>query len=491
MATRDFRPSRNQGGIDFLFILPWFGPGDERTGFPTRPALEAEFPFSIAVLMARVQRGGYRVSVLDLNVEPRPLEALSRALDRPRPRIVGISSYSANVVNAETIARKIKELTPNVPVVLGGFHASALPEECLRLFPSFDYVMHGEVEHSLPELLESLLNGRPIEGTPNLAYREDDRIVVNPAGEIVEDLDEQPFPSVEAFDISRYVPRPPNYHSLPTIGLMSSRGCPFRCTFCATHFHWNRNVRAMSRGLVVDWMGKLHADYGIRDFRFYDDTFTLSEERVVEFCEELLGRNLRVYWNCYSRVDTINERLAKLMARAGCYHIKFGIEAGTERSLKRIKKSISRERALEAVKMTQRAGMVAKASFILGIHDESIEDSEQTIALALELDPDWASFRMMEICPGSEDFETWQKEGRIPEDFRWEEPLYATDKDLREMKSLLAGAYRRFYLRPGFLLRQLRQFLKQPRTYAAKYLFALRYLLRFRMSDYAPRRAPR
>jgi len=451
----------------------------------------AEFPFSIAVLMARLQRDGYRVGVLDLNVEPRPLEALIGMFDGLPPRIVGISSYSANVVNAETVARKVRELDASVPVVLGGFHASALPEECLRLFPSFDYVMHGEAEHSLPRLLDGLLNGRAVEDTPNLAYRDGERIVVNPTGEVVEDLDDQPFPFVEAFDLRRYVPLPPNYHSLPTIGLMSSRGCPFRCTFCATHFHWNRNVRVMSRGLVVDWMAKLHADYGIRDFRFYDDTFTLSEERAVEFCEELLARDLRVHWNCYSRVDTLNERLAQLMRRAGCYHIKFGIEAATERSLQRIKKNISRERALEAVRMTQRAGMEAKASFILGIHDEPIEDSEQTVEFALELDPDWATFRIMEICPGSEDHETWRKEGRIPRDFRWDEPLYTTDKDVQEMKRLLARACRRFYLRPAFLFRQLRQFLKQPLTYAAKYLFALRYLLRFRMSDYSPRRTRR
>ncbi|MDO8631480.1 MAG: radical SAM protein, partial [Phycisphaerales bacterium] len=376
---------RSAGNLDFLFVLPWFAGEQGGTSFPVMPGVGVEFPYSIAVLMAYLEKQGISTALLDLGLECDPQRMLRTVLIQRRPRIVGISCFSANISCAEVVAQTVKEMTPNTPVVLGGFHASAMPEACLSDYDCFDFVMHGEVELTLPSFVQDLLNGRVDAATPNLALRTETGIRVNPQGPIIEQLDDLPFPALDKVDFRRYRPLPSNFAQLPTFGLMSSRGCPFKCTFCATHFQWNKTLRKMSAGHAVDLVEKMTVDYGTRDFRFYDDIFTIPPHVCTEFCEEVLRRKLRITWNCYSRVDTITEKLAKLMKRAGCYHMKFGIEAGTQGSLIRIQKHIEIERAVEAVRMVKRLGIEVKSSFILGIAGESLDESRQTAEFARRL----------------------------------------------------------------------------------------------------------
>jgi radical SAM superfamily enzyme YgiQ (UPF0313 family) len=465
----------NRARVDFLFVLPSFQTG-AGLKYPMHPGVGAEFPFSISLLMAYLEKGGIRTGVLDMNVERDPLKLLDRTVQICQPSIVGLSSYSANVLTAAAIAERVKRLR-EVPIILGGFHATALPEESLRTYPAIDFVVHGEAERSLPLLVDRLMIHSGVEQTPNLVYRDGDRITINAAAPMIEDLDELPFPLVERFSYRRYIPTPLNFYRLPAIGIMSSRGCPFSCTFCATHFQWNRKVRFMSSKKVVDWIEKLVVDYGIKDVRFYDDTFTLSKSRVHQFCEELLKRNLKIAWNCYSRVDTIDAEMALLMKRSGCYQVKFGIEAGTNESLNRIKKGITIDKAREAVNLARRAGLESKASFMFGIHDETLQASHTTLDFALDLDPSFATFQIMMIHPGSQDFGEFSRAGRIPEDFTWDRPFYVSNQDQGALEKLLQRAYRQFYLRPRFLLRQLVRLVTNTRSQLLRIAYSLKYFI--------------
>ncbi len=447
MATRAPVSNGLNPELDILLLIPWFGIGLTGGRFAT---LGAEFPFSIAMLLTNLENHGFKAAMLDTNLEREPLEAVERAIRRLRPKIVGITSYSATIANAEQMALKVKQVDERIPVILGGFHATAEPEQCLEYFEGFDYVVHGEGEFAIVDLLTRLLNHDPVDDAPNLAWRNGGEIKVNPQGAIIEDLDELPFPDIDRAGSRRYEPTPPNYYSLPTVGIMASRGCPFKCTFCATHFQWNKTMRRMSRGLLVDWLEKFVTDWGIRDFRFFDDTFTVPRKDVVVFCEEVIRRGLNIHWNCYSRVDTIDTELAKLMKRAGCYHVKFGIEAGTQESLDLIRKNITLERARQAIHEVSQVGMETKASFILGIHDETLAQSQATVDFALSLDLDYATFSIMMIFPGSEDYAQWKAAGRIPEGFRWDQPIYSSPHDLGILRKMLKDAYRRFYTRPRF-----------------------------------------
>lgn len=467
----------NKKETDILFVVTWFSQEMGEGNFPMLPGIGAETPFSMALMMAYIEQHGYNTRLLDLNIESNPIRALNSTLIKVTPKIVGISSYSANIVNAEKIAAAVKKYNKDVPVVLGGFHATAMPEQCLNQCKSIDYVMHGECEKSIPRLLDNLLNNKLTNDTPNLAYRDRGKITVNSLGPIIENLDELPFPLLEKVDLKRYKPLPTNFYRLPTIGIMTSRGCPFKCTFCATHFQWNKHIRKMSSGLVLDWIEKIIADFGIRDFRFYDDTFTVPRKSIVEFCEEVLRRKLDISWNCYSRVDTIDEAVARLMKKAGCYHVKFGIEAGTEASLKRIKKNISLKQAKESVRMVKEIGIETKASFILGIHDETMEDSKKTVDFAINVAPDFATFLILMIYPGSEDYEIWKEQGRIPKDFKWDRPLFANEKNLVELQALVKKTLRKFYLRPQFFKERFIHFLKNPKCELLRNREIIKYLL--------------
>jgi anaerobic magnesium-protoporphyrin IX monomethyl ester cyclase len=459
--------------IDMLFVLPWFGLGDP----PIRRSLRigVEYPITMLMLMAHLERAGFRTGIIDMSIERNPFDVLHQALKTCHPGVVGLSSYSSNVKNAAKVAALVKQANPATPVVLGGFHATALPEECLARYPGIDYIMHGEVENALPLLLNAILNGRTTDGIPNLAVRDGPRIRVSEAGPIV-DLQELPFPLIEQLDFRQYVPLPTNFYSLPTMGLMSSRGCPFHCSFCATHFHWNRNVRRMPRGLLIEWLERLIRDHGVRDFRFYDDIFTIPKASIQDFCEEVIRRDLRIHWNCYSRVDTLDEESARLMKRAGCYHVKFGIEAGTEESLARIRKGITIDQAVRTVHMVKQLGIETKGSFILGIEGESFEDSMKTVELALRLDLDYATYELMSICPGSEDYARWKQAGRIPSDHAWDVPLYATS-DIPRFQALLEKAVRRTYLRPRFIKNRLSALARHPWRESVRAVTACTYAL--------------
>ena len=337
--------------------------------------------------------------------------------------------------------------------------------------------MHGECELPLPGFVKDLLSGRVDPETPNLVMRTEKGIRINPQGEIIQNLDDLPFPALHKVDFRRYRPLPSNFAKLPTFGLMSSRGCPFKCTFCATHFQWNKSLRKMSAEHTVDMIERIVVDYKTRDFRFYDDIFTIPAKFCVEFCEEVLRRRIRITWNCYSRVDTITRQLAKLMKRAGCYHIKFGIEAGTQRSLDRIRKGVEIEHAVSAVRMVKRLGIEVKTSFILGIDGESLEESKATIEFSRRLAPDLATFLVMMVYPGSQDFEDFKQAGKIPQGFRWDRPLFANEEKIDELQTLARFAHRRFYLRPGFVIDRLRQVLRHPLREAKRFQFTVRYLL--------------
>lgn len=461
--------------VDILLVAPWFGGLEKNSRGKVHLGRGGEYPISIINLATYIEKYGFKSRVIDMNLERNPLGLLKQELKFNRPWVVGITAYSANIANAIVVSRIVKELDDTIKVILGGFHATALPAECLRRYPTIDYIIHSEGEVALLNLLTSLGGTGNIKDIANLAYRDHNHVVINPVGPLI-DLDDLDFPAIEKLDFNRYKPLPTNYHHLPTIGLMASRGCPYRCSFCGTSFGWNRKVRRMSRQLLVDWLEKLGVDYGIYDFRFYDDLFTFPATTIQEFCTEVLKRNLRIHWNCYSRVDTVDAKILALMKRAGCYHIKYGIEAGTPKSLARIKKEIDLDQVKRAINLTKKANIEAKGSFMIGIHEESISDIKRTIGFACGLGLDFATFEPLVILPGSTDFSEYQRQGRIPDNFNWDVPLYTSTLNRKTLEGFVKVAKLRFYFHPKYLYERLRLLIKNPSREIARNINALLYL---------------
>lgn len=436
---------------DILFVHPLYGEETEERIF--QPGIE--FPISLVYLSAYLDQRGIDNSILDLRLEHDPLKALHEHIRIKRPLAVGITASTAAIDNAAWVAGWVKSIDKQIITVIGGWHASALPEETLKKYPQFDYLIHGEGEIALSNLMECLAGGSPAEQCRGLAFRSNGSIQVNPREPLISNLNEIPFPDREKVPINRYHPKlgTRNYMRLPSTGILVGRGCPYNCLFCYKGV-WGKGIRFRSPENVLEEIEMCIDRFGIRDFRFYDDTVTFPRWDLKSLCEAIIDRKLNISWNCWSRVNDVDEDKLRLMKEAGCYHIKFGIEFGTEKALKLARKGATLDQARNAVNLAKKAGIECKGSFVLGIPKETAEDCLKTIEFALEISPHFATFYPFDPIPGSP-FYKQIAQGKID-----------PKQDIlpQEITQDLANkAYRSFYLRPTFFFQRLNSLLLHPK----------------------------
>lgn len=436
--------------IDVLLVQPDQGEFVRRRIF--NPGVE--IPLNVACLAAFLEREGISNRILDMRIYPSPYRLLEDVISEQRPRIVGISAFTSEAENARKVARLVKELNRNITTVIGGSHASALPEDLLKEEISLDLLVHGEGEITFAEITERVESGSDFCDVDGIAYRDGERIIVNPRRKLIESLEVLPFPARDQLEMDKYIPSPGtgNYMRLPTTGIMASRGCPYRCNYCSKGV-WEDTIRFRSVENVLSEIEHCIEKYGIYDFRFYDDGLTLPQWDLKRFCELVIHRGLKITWNCYSRVNHIDKEKLIMMKEAGCYHIKFGIEFGTEKAIKLANKRVTLQQSKNAVQWTKEVGIECKGNFILGIPGETIEDCHQTVSFAIELSPDLATFYPFDLFPGSQFYK------RKVEGDEW------IDKRLpREVTQQLSNkAYRAFYFRGGYILQRLRRLFRNPR----------------------------
>lgn len=433
-----------------LLVHPRYGEETERRIF--QPGIE--FPISLAYLSAFLDASGIDTSILDLRLHAYPEAALRECIREAKPVAAGITASTAGMERASLAAKHIKGIDPGIVTILGGWHASAVPGEILEKYPEFDYVVHGEGEVALKNLVTAVLGGAGPESCKGIAFRSDGRIQINPREEFIADLDSLPFPARHKVPITRYRPKPGtrNYLSLPSTGILVGRGCPYGCLFCYKGV-WGKNVRFRSPENVLQEIETCIHRFGIRDFRFYDDTITYPRWDLKRFCEGLIDRRLGISWNCWSRVNDVDREKLRLMKEAGCYHIKFGIEFGTEKALKLAGKGATLDQARRAIALCKEVGIECKGSFIFGIPGETIEDCRETVEFALRIAPHFATFYPFDPIPGSPFYQRIA-EGKI-------DPK--ADVLPREVTGRLAEeAYRAFYMRPRFVMQRLNALLAHP-----------------------------
>lgn len=432
-----------------LLIHPLYG--DETVRRVFQPGVE--LPISLAYLAAYLESQGCGCEVLDLRLECDSRASLSHRLESNRFLAAGITASTAGLQMAAAVARQIKSFSPSCRTIIGGWHASALPEQTLQKFPEFDYLVHGEGELAFTNLIRCLDAAGDVTGLKGLAFRSNGDVIVNEREELIRNLDQLPFPSREKVPIRRYQPAPAtrNCLRLPSTGILVGRGCPYNCRFCYKGV-WGKTVRFRSPPNVLAEIEHCIEHFGIRDFRFYDDALTFPGWNLEEFCREVIRRRLDISWNCWSRVNNLSLAKLELMKAAGCYHIKFGIEFGTERALKLARKGATLEQAREAVRLSRKAGIECKGSFVFGIPGESVEECRQTIAFATSSAPHFATFYPFDPIPGSPFYESIAR-GEIP----------PADILPRSVTTRLADqAYRSFYLRAGFVSERLLALIRHP-----------------------------
>jgi radical SAM superfamily enzyme YgiQ (UPF0313 family) len=343
-------------------------------------------PQGLYFVAALLQSAGVAVTVADLHGFRERPEAIRRIIVEEKPDVIGFSVLHGNRWGAVDIARIAKTVWSEIPVVFGGVGATFLWEHFLSRFPEVDYVVLGEGEYTFLELIRALEDGNraAVAGIPGLAFRDTGRPVRTGRRAPIPDLDALPHPA-----------RHFTYRHL-----ILSRGCPGRCTFCASPRFWPQPVRSHSARYFLEELEML-SDRGVRHFFIADDTFTLDPEKVLDICRGIIDRKLAITWQAISRVDQVNAKTLFWMRKAGCVQISYGVESGAAVIRKRLGKPLAEAQIRRAFALTTRFGILPRAYFIYGSPGETWNTIQATVDLMGKIKPLAAVFYVLTLFPGT------------------------------------------------------------------------------------------
>ncbi len=370
-------------------------------------------PINIALLASYLRKFGHELFIYDFDWFEGSAVEMSRLILSQCPDLVGFTCLTPRIEIALSIAAKIKEFDPGVKIIVGGSHINAVKERSLHT-AEIDYAIYGEAEEAFAELLRAIETKGDLGKIQNLIYRQDEKVVINPRRQFIQDLDTLPFPAWDLLNLEDY--KDPAIFNGIHMGVMTTRGCAWNCIFCSSGVVWGRKVRYRSAENVADELQYIVEKLGITDIMFYDDTFTLNKARFLKICAEIIKRKLNIRYYCQLRVDTIDGEIANGLAESGCIAAAIGIESGDEEILKTLKKGIKKSQVYKAVAALKSAGVSILASYIIGSPGDTHESIKKTFDFAKELDTDQAKFMICTPFPGTELFKMAVDRGILSDD---------------------------------------------------------------------------
>lgn len=418
--------------------------------------------------LASALRPGHNVRILDCLKEgiTSPRE-LVEALISFQPDILGLQCYTFHRRFINDVLKEVKKLNKNIICVVGGPHPSVQPEETLGYFGDcLDFGFAGEAEVGFRRLVEALSCGeKDFSSIPGLIFRDKGAVKVNPA-EFVDDLDSLGLPS---WDLMRPETYPEAQHGafyrkFPIAPIIATRGCPYPCTFCAGNKIAGRRIRKHSVKYILGQIMMLYADFGIREFHIVDDNFTFEIDYAKELLRGIIALKLDISWATPNgvRLDRLDDELLSLMKKSGLYLISLGIESGSDRVLKLMKKGTTVSRIESAVKLIREHGLEIAGFFILGYPGETKEEIEETIRFSRRLGLIRANFFTFLPFPGTESFKMLEENGELA-NVDWDNfyfasaPYVSRELSREDLKRLQRKAFLRFYFRPGIFFRNIAQ----------------------------------
>jgi len=444
------------------------------TRFEFKKQQECLPPFGLAVLAGALRSGGHEVRAVDLQVEADYRVAIRRAVASWRPQLVGISFKTPFFDAAESVAALIRQLLPEVTIVGGGVHATNFPRQCLAQ-TEMDVIVIGEGDYALVRLAD----GVPPSQIGDLAFKQDGEIIVNCEVDrhgryriegVIGDLDGLPYPDFSVFDSAKYPPISRLFYDASPVGFIeTSRGCRARCVFCCKGAYGSQ-WRSKSPKRVVDEMEWMLGE-GFREIEIVDDSFTTDPDRAVAVCREIILRKLEFPWCCRNglRVNNVDQEFFRLARRAGLHLIAFGFETGNRKLLAQIKKGTTIEQGRRAARWAKQAGITVMGYFLMGLPGETEGTLRETIDFACSLPIDFVKYNLTIPLPGTPLHEIWKDRMKVTNwgQYNFHRPprdLYEhPNLDWDTLEAYLRKGYRRFYLRPGFLLGQLTRIVRQRR----------------------------
>ena len=427
------------------------------------------FPYGVASLAAYVNGRGYPVKYTDPMIEGTTEEEHLAFLRENDFDIIAMSSTTLQIDYTIRSFELIKNRFPGIVTVLGGVHATLLPEEILEKTDSIDYLVLGEGEKVFMRLVDALSSGDAgtIRGFSGIAFRENGKIRVNPYDESDRlEADELPAPLFEIFPMRKYVSQITYAKVFPTYSLVASRGCPYECAFCDAPVTTGKKVRYKPVEKLLGEIRELKDKYGARGIMFLDSTFTVNRAWVRFFCEAYIRSGLTLPWACNSRVDTVDREILTLMKKAGCWSVLYGIESANQRSLDVLDKGTTVRQNEEIIKLSLKLGFYVYTSYIRGIPGETEEDVLNTIRFARRMGNHIAIFYLPVPFPKTRLEQLAAADGGLRagakhEDYnQWDytDPVYVNPLlGKAGMQKLLKKAFFDFYTSPVVLLRNLKE----------------------------------
>lgn len=407
-------------------------------------------PLGLLYLAGSLEKEGHEVVINDTLIEGLKV---TQETD-----IVGITATTPTFYRAVETAKHLKE-THDVSLIIGGPHITAVPSD---LNEQFDYGVIGEGEKTITELVDAISKGKRASDVKGICFRENGILKTTSFREYITNLDELPYPAYHLIRLSDYRASPTTSRSYPVGDMITSRGCPFKCIFCDRHVFGNK-VRTHSPERVASEFEMLVEKYGACEIRFWDDTFNINPKRVIKICHLLQEKNLGVEWSCLARINNMSLELLGEMRGAGCWQVSYGIESGDENILNLVKKNLNLDDVRKVIDMTNSVGIESRGFFMFGLPYESRETMRKTLDFALSLNLDVAQFYITVPFPGTELYDLALNSGELKTvDWRFFRPNFPdkacfVPRGLSEKKILdmQKSAYRCFYLRPRYVMRQL------------------------------------
>lgn len=369
-----------------------------------------QIPYGLLTLAAQAIRAGHQVKVLNLSAYPWcDVERVVASLEAD---VFGMSCWTANRRGVGYVAEAIRRHHPRAHLVVGGPHASPMPFDMLRNHPAIDTVTVSESEGTLLELLERVAAGRDMVGLAGAVYRRrrgsgEESIEEGPSRANLDDLDELEAPQ-RHFD---------------THILMTSRGCPWACTFCGAESQWGRGFRAHSVGYTLDAIETVLARLPVKMLLVKDDTFTTNRKRVLELCRGIRDRGLSFLWSCDTRVDLLTDELLREMRLAGCQRISLGVESGSQEIIRNVDKKITVDEILASTELAKKYGIRVRYFMMLGNRGETSETFRETLEFLERARPHEYIFSCLSIYPGTQDFVDAEREGWLERSVYFTEPF--------------------------------------------------------------------
>ena len=420
------------------------------------------------------------IHIRDYPVEGGTVKDLYRDFDRIKPDYAVISTTTPTILKDAELVRQLKEKFPETNFILKGAHFYAAGEDVVSRY-KVDFAVYGETDIVASELIGKLEEGVHPKDIRGIIFYDPntEKAIRTPPREFFEPLDNLPFPDRSLLRNELYI-RPDTEEPQTTI--QSHRGCPFKCTYCLSRIVYGSKVRFRTPQNVVDEIEQVYEKFGIKNFFFRADTFTINKRWVINLSKEILERGLHeeIQWVTNSRVDTIDDDRAQWMKKAGCWLVSLGIESGNQEILNRIKKGITLDQARNAVKVLKKYGIKTYLFFMIGFPWESKKEVEDTIRFAKELDGDFYEFHVLVPFPGTEIYEEITKLGLLVVSdltgYDHSKPairtLYLAPEEIEELRE---RAIRETYLSPKYLKKKALEIIKQPKLIVpyAKYGFKL------------------